>query len=173
MKNSTLNALLLTAGVLLSPSAANADDHKIFSTYQCAANGATTAADLLFDLWGVTNPTDEPQQVLCPLQRDAEAAYAAGNTLTVTATYRAGLKAGSVYCTTYETTRVFGNPSTSASATASYNAPWIARWTAGEATMEIATSAASGQIGLLCTLTPKVTLGPIRVYESGETDHTP
>lgn len=165
MKYPLIALIFLVAGAACVP--AHADDHKVFSGYACAPYGTTKASDLLVDLWGVTNLTNAPQRVICPLELDSDAGYTVDTPLVVSASFRTGDRAGTVYCTTYLNYRYSdsGGNSLGMEATASYAGPWKPRWTAGVATMEF--TSGGGQMNLLCMLTPKVTLGAIPIFEGG------
>jgi hypothetical protein len=148
---------------------------KAFSPNACQAMGPnTTISELTITVSGLYNPGTTNETVMCPLVTDAESAWTdtAGMSARVIVHYKAGSIAGKVYCTAYVGSGVYNmGPIYSLS----YNPPNQLPGTRLYFGIDLAESSQSGyttapQVNLLCTISPKATLGTIFLREDMTTN---
>jgi hypothetical protein len=166
----------LVASVSASPTMA-AVDSKSISPSTCQPRGPdTTASELTYSPYGLTNPGSSNVTVICPINGDTESNW--GTTETVDSPYlsvyyRAGAIAGSVGCTVFTGSSVVATAPTYSKSYTPAPAPANTR-----ANFRLNLVEASGLYAvapptvLVCTISPKATLGWIYLKETSVT-HVP
>lgn len=168
-------ALVLLAGAFGASAASAAVDVKSISPSTCQPRGpGTLASELSYSPYGLTNPGTANVTVICPINGDTESNWGTTETVDssyVSVYYRAGAVAGFVGCTVFTGTAVVSaSPTYSKSYTP---APSPAN---GRGNFRLSLVEASGTYGvapasvLICTISPKATLGWIYLRETLATD---
>jgi hypothetical protein len=164
-------SLVLLALVLPSTPVEAAADWKSIHGSQCLPRGpGTTAAELTLGAYGIANPGETDESVICSLPVDAETTWTGSNELYVR--YRAGAVPGRITCTVF--TGAVGaqdEPVTSYSAIS-------AMQPAGSPATQLALSvpgntydgAGSPVVSVVCVLSPKVKIGGLVLHEYNLTD---
>jgi hypothetical protein len=166
MRSTHLFALALCvlglAAVLTPHVAGAASDFKIFTPAGCEAYGATTMpGELTYNQLGITNPGTTNETVICSLPVDSEVMWN-GDTpkASVFVFYRSGAVPGKVACTAF-----VGNSAMAPGtvATVSGNPANLPANTRDDFQLDLLDNSGSWGVGapttLICTLTPKATLG--------------
>ena len=167
--------LVALVGALSASPTMAAEDNKSISPSTCQPRGPdTTASELTYSPYGLTNPGSTNVTVICPINGDTESSWGtsvvAGSPY-LAIYYRAGAIAGSVGCTVYTGSSVVV---TGATYSSSYSPPPAPANTRG--TFQLNLAEASGLYGnapptvLVCTISPKATLGWIYFREKTATD---
>lgn len=155
--------LVILAGGLITVPAHAANDRKAVNAANCQPYGpGTLASELTYDQRGITNPGTTNEAVLCVLPVDGDTVWSstAGTSANAYVFYRAGAIAGKVACTAFvSSTAMVSGPTYSTSVSPSISAAY----TRAYLTLQLADISGSWTIGaptvLLCTITPKATLG--------------
>lgn len=166
--------VLVGASLVAAPVLATSYDRKSVDATSCEPYGpGTVAAELNYNQLGITNPGTTNESVMCPLSTDSETAWAStpGTTGLVTVYYRAGATPGRVACTAF-----VSKASMSAGAVYSITSNPVdsSANARGSFIMNLADTSTDWGMGpplvLLCTLTPKATLGGIYLQELAPTN---
>jgi hypothetical protein len=167
---------MLAGGLASLPVQASTSDIKTISPTRCTPLGpGTTVAELTINSYGVFNPGDTNETVLCEIPVDSDVSWFAtpGQSGIVRIDYRAGAIAGKVSCTAFagSTVAVAGatfaetsSPATQAAGARGFYSLHLAEPTG--------LYTAAPPTNVQCTLTPKAALGSITLYEY-ETTNTP
>jgi hypothetical protein len=165
--------LCVFAGAM-APSAQAAEDWKAFSPTVCQPMGpGTTVAELTLNVSGLYNPGTTNETVMCPVMTDSEVPWSdmAGISAKVLVHYKAGAIAGKVFCTAYSGS---GAVDQGPIYSLSYNPPNQPAGTRLYFYIDLAESGqgylTSPQVNLLCTISPKATLGTIFLLETVSTN---
>lgn len=168
--------LALTALTLLfaSQAAFAASDGKSVSPMVCQARGpGTTASELTFGPYGITNPGTTNETVICPLPGDSDVKWSAiaGGSAYVYVFYRTGAQTGTVACTAFTSTAAV---TANATYSVSYSATDIPANTRSNFQLNLA-EAGNSYSGappavVVCTLSPKTALGWMYFRETEATD---
>jgi hypothetical protein len=164
----------LAAGLCASPTMAASVDTKSISPSVCQPRGPdTTVSELTYSPYGITNPGSTNVSVICPINGDAEQSWGsetAGSPY-VGIHYRAGAIAGFVGCTVFTGSAAFSALPTYSK---SYTPPPSPANGRGSFHLSVADPSGSNATPpptvLICTISPKATLGFIYLREPFATD---
>jgi hypothetical protein len=163
-------SLLCVFAGALAPIATAAEDWKAFSPTVCQPLGPnTTVTELTLNVSGLYNPGTTNETVMCPLMTDGETAWDFETEINgkLRVHYKAGSVAGKVYCTLYTGS---GAVNVGPIYTTSYNPANAVAGTRDSFELLVAESSqmytTSPQVNLLCTISPKATLGTIFLWET-------
>jgi hypothetical protein len=169
-----LVALCTLVAAALAPPAHAIMDTKTINPVQCQALGpGTTPAELSLTVSGLTNPGDVSETVMCPLGTDGEQQWenSWGKSASLRVHFKAGAVAGKVQCTAFVGS---GAVNVGPVASVSVNPANATAGTRGFFEMALLQSspahAFAPQLTLVCTISPKATLGSIVLYESAPTN---
>ena len=161
---------VVIAALMASTPARASADSKTIDAVSCQPYGPnTTASELVYNQLGVANPGVTNESVLCPITTDGDTFWSstAGASAALTVYYRTGAAAGKAACTAFASKATITAGSTY-SITANPATNWGAntRVFAGLSLAEISgTWMTAPTLVVLCTLTPKVTLGGFSLDE--------
>ena len=160
--------VLLAAFLAILPIRPATADYKGTHASLCQPRGpGTTLAELNYGAYGVANPGDTDESLLCPLVADAESALTEGaNHGQVYVRYRTGAVPGRISCTLFTGAYGYDN---SNSGTYSATSP-MQPANSAIAEMVLYITAPAGQtrapvMSVVCVLGPKVMLGGLLVFE--------
>jgi hypothetical protein len=164
-------SLVLLALVVPSSDVRAGSDWKTIHGSQCLPRGpGTTASELTIGAYGIANPGETDETVICAIPVDNEHQQVGSNELWVR--YRAGTVPGRISCTVF--TGAVGaqdEPVTSYSAMSALQA---ANSPSTQLALAIPTSTWSGAgaavVSVACTLSPKVKIGSLILHEYGDTN---
>ncbi|MGH8028622.1 MAG: hypothetical protein ACREO3_01675 [Arenimonas sp.] len=166
-------ALVLLASVLGAPPTMAAADVKSISPMECLPRGpGTTASELTYGPYGITNPGTTNETVICPINVDSDGAWpTTTGSAELFVYHRNGAVPGYVSCTAYVGS---GAVSPNATYSESYTAPTTSAYARSYVHLNLAEPGATYSVGppvsLICTLSPKVSLGWIFFREALVTD---
>lgn len=150
------------------------DDWKYIDATACQPYGpGTVAAELTYNQLGISNPGTTNETVLCPMPTDSESSWSSyvGAIGSVFVHFRAGSIPGRVACTAFISK---ASMSSGAVFTVTSNPANSAANALTTLVINLADTSGSWSVGppavLLCTLTPKVTLGGIYLDEGASTN---
>lgn len=150
------------------------DDRKYIDATACQPYGpGTIAAELTYNQLGISNPGTTNESVLCPMPTDSESSWGStvGAVGSVRVFFRAGSIPGRVACTVFISK---ASMSSGAVYTVTSNPPNSAANALTTLAINLADISGSWNVGppavLLCTLTPKVTLGGMYLDEQASTN---
>jgi hypothetical protein len=156
------------------PAAAGAWDGKSISPSSCQPYAPdTTSAELQVTAAGIYNPGATIEKVICPIPRDQEVEYIAGNA-TVLVDYRVlGTTQGRLTCTLY-----VGSPNhfSGYAATATTVGPLTANGNITGLQISAPTQGdyePQAPVTLVCAISPKTWMGAIELFEYDATDAPP
>ena len=167
---SVLAALALLIAGFASQAAAITHDAKSISPMDCQARGpGTSASELTFGPYGITNPGSTSESVICPIPGDSDSGWSStpGTSAYLFIYYRTGAVPGSVACSAFTSTAaVTASPSYSVSYS-SYDIPASSR---SNFALNLADNGSVYTVAppatLVCTLSPKTALGWIFFQEN-------
>lgn len=159
----------------LQASAAQATvDYKSVNAVMCQPYGPnTTASELSYNQKGISNPGTANESVLCAMSSDAEASWGtvAGGNAQIYAFFQTGAVPGRIACTAFVSSAAMANGPVY---TITVNPADVAVNTRSQLALPLADTSTVWAIGaptvILCTLTPKVTLGGFTIHEGVATD---
>lgn len=170
MKKSLVLAAGLLAASLGNPAHA-ANDWKTYSGLVCQPVGATTAADLTYNGYGVTNKTLSGKQLICPLVQDHDSGWSVTDVATIHVGHSTGAVPGSVSCTFYYGTKDSGFITKAVSSPVLPANSYQAGPVAVIMDAEPATFTAPGfPIFALCSLSSRATINAFWMNEAGVTN---
>jgi hypothetical protein len=165
---------VLAAGLFAGQAHSSTNDIKAISAALCQPFGpGTTIGELTYSQHGVTNPGTTNEMVICPITTDGDVHWSssAGTSAYLEVYFRAGSVSGKAACTAYTgSIDINQGPFFSAAA----NPTPAAAGVRGVYLMNIAESSAGYGVApptvLICTLTPKASLGAIFLHETVSTN---
>ncbi len=168
---SAIGTLLLAAAMVLAPaSPAAAADNKGISATECQPFLPTTYETALFKDNAIHNPTNTNQRVICPVNKDTQLTWEAGN-VDLEAYVKAGPTPGKVSCTLY------GGGAAWAESQVAYTGTSAVIQPGQTAFIDIPNIASPGDNqdymqgwNVLCTLNPGMSLGGFWMRENYATD---
>jgi hypothetical protein len=156
-------ALAILAGSLAATPAVALEDAKGISPNICMPRGpGTTVNELTYGPYGVTNPGDTNETVLCAISGDSDDTWSAttGASAYVYVHYRTGAVSGSVSCSAFAGSAVTtSSPTFSSSATSGVSpANYRGSFYIGLADVSQSYGSAPPTV-IICTLSPKAAIG--------------
>lgn len=165
--------VLLTSSFAIAPAHATGD-WKFVDGTSCQPYGpGTTSAELTYNQLGITNPGTTNESVMCPLPTDSESQWSTtpGVTAHVLVYFRSGAVPGRVACTAFVSK---ASMTAGAVFTLTANPANSLANSLGTLSMNLADINGGWGVGppavLLCTLTPKATLGGMYLLEQASTN---
>lgn len=171
-RNSYLVAAALTclAGSSISQPVAAATDGKSISPMACQPRGpGTTASELTYGPYGITNPGNTSESVVCPILADGDASWTTtpGASAYLRIYVRTGAGSGNVACSAFTGTAVVSANPTYAVSYGGYDYPPSTRYSFQLNLAENGgTYSTAPPVTLVCTLSPKTALGWIYLQEN-------
>jgi hypothetical protein len=162
--------VLLALAVPSAPVRASSDWKTIHGS-QCLPRGpGTTASEVTIGAYGIANPGDTDESVLCAIPVDNEDTQPGSNELWVR--FRAGAVPGRITCTVF--TGAIGAQDEPVTSYSSISAMQPANSPATQLALSIPTNTWSGAgaavVSVACTMSPKTKIGSLILHEFGSTD---